>query len=292
MPVLLSYVVAGFRSTLRERSTLRGRRSTQSPSPIEHHKDDLVQSEPKGDDFHTRPDQVTRDGAISDFLKHLEAQEEQATLDWMKFCPACLFQFFLGQGRAFSPQCNGRQRRNTRAHGWWGVTALHAHGGASALACPRSMARINNLFDILHSWYYRFELGLCCDAITFCKSLQSEHIWDVEKFTFITQLFGMVWATVLLHYINYAEGPAVVACQMIAHVDMVPNSNYFPFLFFPWRRILHSMTHWVRFGTGLITCESELYCWVSRMPVLCWVTWVPTITGRVEYGYNYQLALV
>ena len=72
MPVLLSYVVAGFRSTLRERSTLRGRRSTQSPSPIEHHKDDLVQSEPKGDDFHTRPDQVARDCAISDFLGNRE----------------------------------------------------------------------------------------------------------------------------------------------------------------------------------------------------------------------------
>ena len=36
----------------------------------------LIAAEPKDDGFHTGPDQAARDSAISDFLKHLEAQEK------------------------------------------------------------------------------------------------------------------------------------------------------------------------------------------------------------------------
>ena len=68
----------------------------------------------------------------------------------------------------------------------------------------------NGVFDILHSWSYRFELGLSCYAIKFGKNLFSEDIWDNENFTFLIQLFEMVLATT---YIKCVESPVLVACQ-------------------------------------------------------------------------------
>ena len=50
---------------------------------------------------------------------------------------------------------------------------------------------------------------------------------------------------------------------MIAYVDMVPN--YFHFSFFLVPGAVFYMKR-LRSGTDLITCESELHCWISRMP--------------------------
>ena len=49
-----------------------------SPPPIEHPEVDCVQQEPEDNEFRTWPDQAARDGAISDFLKRLEAQGKRS----------------------------------------------------------------------------------------------------------------------------------------------------------------------------------------------------------------------
>ena len=121
---------------------------------------------------------------------------------------------------------------------------------------------MNSVFDILHSWSYRFELGLCCYAIKFGKNLFSEDIWDIENFTFLIHLFEMVWATIHKICRNSSAG----CLPMIAHVDMVPN--YFHFSFF--------------LGAVFYSDPVRIWSHVSRSCtagysgclVLSWVPWV------------------
>ena len=115
---------------------------------------------------------------------------------------------------------------------------------------------MNSVFNILQSWNYRFELGLCWYAIKFGKNLFSEDIWDLN-FTFLIQLFEMVWATI--H--KYVESPVLVACQwllMLTWFPIISISLFFLGAVFYMKRL--------RSGTDLIKCELELHGWVSRMP--------------------------
>ena len=94
--------------------------------------------------------------------------------------------------------------------------------------------------------------------------MQSNLVKISSQKTFETSKISLSWFNFLkwyeLPYIKYVESPVLVACQwsrMLTWFPIISISLFFLGAVF--------YMQWLRSGTDLITCESELHGWVSRM---------------------------
>ena len=119
--------------------------------------------------------------------------------------------------------------------------------------------------------------------------------WQVENFTFIIQLFEMVWATIHKLYQKSSAGHY----WLLANVRVCwHGSNYFHFSFFPWRRSLHATTQirycsdhmWVG-AALLVTAGPTLHRWhvwsLERIEIFVVTPNLPPLPGRGPWNQNF-----